>query len=125
MTCLDSDFLIEVLRGNPAAGRLLRRLERGEPLAVSAIAAYEVTDTIRPGARERALAALDSLDILPLDGSVAVAASRISTELRKAGRPVPMGDLLIAATCLLHDRPLVTRNTKHFGRIRGLRLVRW
>jgi hypothetical protein len=123
--CLDSDFLIEALRGDPSALRLLRSLEAAGQPCVSAVTAFELTDTTRPRMRAGALAALGALRIVDVDGSAAIAASALSVRLRDDGRPVPMGDLLIAATCLLHDLPLVTRNERHFGRIPRLRLVAW
>jgi predicted nucleic acid-binding protein len=125
MHCLDSDFLIEVLRGDAAAIRLLRAIEAEGRPRISAVSAFEVTDTVRPARREAALAALATLEVLPVDGSVAVAASQMSVALREGGRVVPMADLLIGATCVLGDLVLVTRNTKHFARVRGLRLATW
>lgn len=49
--------------------------------------------------------------------AVAERAGRISREF-----DVRLPDALIAATALEHELSLVTRNHKHFGSIRGLRL---
>jgi predicted nucleic acid-binding protein len=35
------------------------------------------------------------------------------------------GDLMIAATAMLHDLPLVTSNARHFEWISGLALIDW
>jgi predicted nucleic acid-binding protein len=35
------------------------------------------------------------------------------------------GDLIIAATAILKDLPLVTSNTRHFDWIAGLQLIDW
>lgn len=123
--CLDTDFIIDVLRDDPDARALLRDVEARDRPYISAITAFEATDV--PGKRRRAIAldALGAFEILPVDGSVALAASRMSIELGSAGRDVPMPDLLIAATCALRGLTLVTRNAKHFGRIRGLKTVSW
>ena len=123
--CLDTDFIIDVLKDDPNALALLRVIEARERPYVSAITAFEATDV--PGKRRRAIAleALGAFEILPVDGSVAVAASRMSVELGSTGRDLPMPDLLIAATCALRGLTLVTRNAKHFGRIRGLKTVAW
>ncbi len=42
--------------------------------------------------------------------------------LRRARR-MKLGDALIAATALLYDLPLVTRNVDDFKHIAGLRLI--
>lgn len=123
--CLDTDFLIEVLRGEPPAARLFREIvEEGVP-RVSAVTAFELTDVAGARRRTSAMDLLAALEVVPLDGSVAVAASRISLDLRARGREMPMADLVIAATCLLRGMTLVTRNAKHFGRIRRLEIVAW
>ncbi len=41
------------------------------------------------------------------------------------GRPVGPYDLLIAAQALTLDVTLITRNTREFGRIEGLRTEDW
>ena len=123
--CLDSDFIIDVLAGHAGALALLRSIEAKERPAISSITAFEVTDVPSGRRRNVALDALAAFDILPVDGSTAVAASRMAVDLSSAGRDLPMPDLLIAATCVLRGFTLVTRNAKHFGRIRGLKTVSW
>jgi predicted nucleic acid-binding protein len=46
----------------------------------------------------------------------------VGRRLAGKGLTLPMADLAIAGICLAMDRPLLTRNTKHFGRIEELRL---
>jgi tRNA(fMet)-specific endonuclease VapC len=125
MHCLDPDFLIEVVRGERSAVALLKQLERQERPTISAITAFEVTDTDRE--RDRALLVdfVGTFDIAVVDASVAIAAAQLSQALRARGRAIPPGDLLIAATCVLRGLTLVTRNRRHFDRIRGLRLRSW
>mgnify|MGYP004004032307 CR=1 FL=1 len=43
-------------------------------------------------------------------------------ELNRQGTPLEDNDLLIASSCLEHGLPLLTNNTKHFKRVRGLEL---
>lgn len=124
MYCLDSDFLIDVMRGQRAAVALLDEFGSSRPF-VSAVTAYEATDTRNLAVREAAFAMLETVDIVPVDGSIAFVASRHSAALRARGRPLPTADLLIAATCLLRRLTLVTRNRRHFARIPGLRVLSW
>ena len=44
-------------------------------------------------------------------------------KLRKAGRVIATMDLLIAATAIVGNATLVTRNRKHFEHVPGLRLI--
>ena len=43
--------------------------------------------------------------------------------LKHNGLLIGTNDLWIAATAVTHDLPLVTRNTDHFGRVPGLKVV--
>jgi len=54
-----------------------------------------------------------------------VRAVHIYVELRRKGFTIGDDDIFIAAFCLLNDYVLVTRNTKDFENIAGLRQVNW
>lgn len=45
-------------------------------------------------------------------------------ELRKIGKPIPANDLWIAALCLQHGLPLLSRD-RHFDFVPSLRRVTW
>jgi tRNA(fMet)-specific endonuclease VapC len=53
------------------------------------------------------------------------AAADIYADLKRKGRPIDDGDLLIAAQCITSEFTLVTNNTKHFENISGLKHVNW
>ena len=44
-------------------------------------------------------------------------------ELIRTGQADYLGDALIAATCLTGKMPLLTRNQKHFKKVKGLKLL--
>ena len=52
-------------------------------------------------------------------------ASIIYADHKNAGTLIDDTDILIAAQCITHGHTLVTRNTRHFERIKGLQLVDW
>lgn len=54
---------------------------------------------------------------IPVDRDIAERAGRIRREMG-----IRMPDALIAATAIEHHLSLVTRNAKHFGPVRGLRV---
>jgi predicted nucleic acid-binding protein len=62
---------------------------------------------------------------IPVDKEIAVAAADLRAGLYKKGQTVGTSDCLIAATALVHDCVLVTRNTNHFKRMPGLHLENW
>lgn len=61
-------------------------------------------------------------NIIDLKQEAVYVFSKIKFDLEKSGQKLEDFDLLIAATALSLDLVLVTRNTKHFKRIKQLRL---
>ena len=59
---------------------------------------------------------------LAFDEHAAVRFAQVAAAAETHGRPMSVADAQIAATCLLHDAQLATRNTKDFARC-GLVLV--
>lgn len=51
--------------------------------------------------------------------------ARQKANVRRIGRPVGEFDLLIGATSIVHGLTLVTRNTKDFEHLDGIRLENW
>lgn len=51
--------------------------------------------------------------------------ARQKANVRRIGRPVGEFDLLIGATSIVHGLTLVTRNTKDFEHLNGIRLENW
>jgi tRNA(fMet)-specific endonuclease VapC len=45
--------------------------------------------------------------------------------MRKAGQSIGLEDALIAASALTNRHVVVTANTRHFSRIRGLKVENW
>ena len=107
---LDSDVLVDHLRGH-------RRLTAGhDELHVSAITRAELFSG--RGAEERRIRRLlKPMTDIPVDVAVAERAGRLR---RATARRLP--DALIAATALEHRLTLLTRNTRDFEGIRGLKL---
>ncbi len=128
MNCIDSDFAIAILKGDQKAKRLLDELESRGDLFITCISVFEITYTTRGISRKRERALmnfLDTLRILPLDKTTALTASRIGNQLVKKGNMIHPMDLFIGAIALQNKMPLVTKNLKHFSRIRGLEIIGW
>lgn len=124
MKLLDTCFLINLQREikKDAEGRATKylRIHRGESFAVSVISITEFLEGFEDaGEGEKFLRPFYWLDI---DGPRARIASRIRRDLRLAGQLIGDFDILIAATALADQITLVTDNTDHFQRIRGLEM---
>lgn len=61
----------------------------------------------------------------PFDDRCTEHCALIRTDLAAQGKPIGPNDLLIAAIARANDATLVTRNTKEFGRVSGLRMEDW
>ena len=63
--------------------------------------------------------------LLDVGQEVAMRYAEIRASLLDVGRTIPVLDLLIAATALVHDLILVTHNVKDFAFVPGLTVVDW
>ena len=123
---IDTDLLIDLERGRPDAERVLGEEER----AISVITVSELLHGVlratgatraRRGAFVEHL--LASLRAIPITEPVARAHADIWSQMARRGETIGSHDLWIAATAIAHGLGVATRNTAHFGRVPGLRVV--
>jgi tRNA(fMet)-specific endonuclease VapC len=103
-------------------------LAAGEPLALASITASELLSGIERADslehRQRRLAFVETVlsivPVLPFDLQVAREHARLDAQLRALGQQIGANDLLIAATALSHDMPVLTENLRDFERVPGL-----
>lgn len=131
MPCLDTDFLIALLRKDESALEKLRDLaDRAEVLSTTPINACELFKgarlSLRPPPKVRKvtelLAKLRLLDV-PIEACEIF--GRTSSELISSGQDIGDIDTLIASIALASNEPLVTKNVTHFQRVRGLLIESW
>ncbi len=67
---------------------------------------------------------LTGVQILPIFHSLDLYAKE-KARLRKAGTPIDDFDLFIGVTSVMHNLVMVTNNTNHFQRIKGIVLEDW
>jgi predicted nucleic acid-binding protein len=113
---LDTDVLIDYLRGVPEAVSYLESLEN--PLLVSAIVVAELYAGVHPGKETQRLQQfLTAFKIIPVDPEIA----RQGGLYRGTFGPshnTGLADALVAATAEITQATLVTLNTKHFPMIK-------
>jgi tRNA(fMet)-specific endonuclease VapC len=131
LSMLDTDTLSHFIRGKTPSVtfKVKDYLREHGQLTFSAITRYEVLRGLLAKRARRQIADFeyycDLSDVLPITDEILVRAAHLHATLKRAGTPLPDADILIAATALVHGLPLVTGNTKHFGRIEGLELEDW
>ena len=122
MKLLDTCFLIHLQREwtrgepGPAHGYLERPSE--DEYAVSVVTTLEFLEGYRhPRDAERFLEPFRQIDV---NSEIARVGGRIRRDLRERGEMIGDFDILIAATALSAELPLVTENNRHFQRVEGL-----
>lgn len=127
---LDTTFLVDVLRGAEGVEDLERELNDRGAGTVSAISVMELWEGIRRMDRTKDEQAavdrlLSGLTEASFDRETAMRAGTLNAELTDAGEPIDVEDVMIAATALQRDEPVLTRNVDHFDRIDGLDVERY
>ena len=115
---LDTDVLIEYLRGIKSAIKFLEGLE-GE-LILSAITVAELYSGVRDQGEEEALDNfLFAFDVAPVDEDLAREGGLIRKEYHHS-HGVGLADALIAATAQIRSAILVTFNRRHYPMLEDL-----
>ena len=127
---LDTNVVTAIITEKPGVlERLHSANAAGDTVTFSAFVYFELKRGLVLPRFQRKLGDFERLvrryGVLPLSMGVLDEAVRIYQTLRAAGTPIEDADILIAATATYHDAVLVTRNTKHFGRVPDLQLENW
>jgi predicted nucleic acid-binding protein len=127
---VDTDILSEFLRGtHKVAENAERYLQSYDAINFSIITYYEILNgLLYKDAKKQLKKFTDFAElnkILPLTISATRQAAEIYADLRKQGQLIGHTDCLIAGIALTNGLQLVTNNTDHFKRVKGLELVNW
>lgn len=117
---VDSDVVIEILRGNAKTAAWLRQQHAaGSRLAYSPVTRAEIRAGARPREGAPIAALFSSLVALPIEASTGELAGEQLARFRRSHQ-VQMGDALIAAAAIEHGEELATFNAKHFPGVPGI-----
>ncbi len=126
---LDSDCVVDHLKGITRATAFVQTILPAGA-AISVVTFTEVFEGVYgsrdPGQAEQIFRTfLAALTVLPYDQRIGLRTARLRATLRASKRPIAHRslDLVIAATALEHELPLVTSNTRDYEDIPGLRLI--
>lgn len=117
---IDTDVIVEYLRGGPEAVRFLEGLE-GE-WQVSAITVAELFSGVKGAEEDQALEQfLLAFEVLPVDGDLAKRGGLYRRDYRSS-HGTGLADALIAASAELGGAELVTFNQRHYPMVGNVRV---
>lgn len=127
---LDTSVIIEILRGKTETENFISD-HIDDSFSTSCICEAEIAEGIYrekqeniPIRRQQMKKVLTSLhQVLQFDSEQADIAGRIRAELGKAGQLIDDLDILIAAAAIHSQAAVVTKNPKHFLRIKNLQVI--
>jgi len=128
MACLDTNLIIDFLKNNKEAASMIEKLEDlGEDISVASPTIIELvrglsSKNVHENEKEKIKEFIDSFFVLSLDKQSAFLAGEIESELIKSGELIDLEDIMIAAIAITNNEKLITRNKKHFSRIKNLEI---
>jgi predicted nucleic acid-binding protein len=127
---LDTDILSEFLRGNPKImDRVDEHLMEYGFISLSIITYYEILNGLLYKDARKQLSKFEDFvelnKVIPLTKRMAKIAANIQADLRKKGTEIGHTDTLIAGIAIASELELITNNTDHFNRIKGLEIANW
>lgn len=127
---IDTDILSEFLRGNKKViAKLDEYLNEFNFISIPIITYYEILngllykDTKKQMERFEEFVSLNK--VAPLTIRTVKISAKIQAELRKKGTKIGHTDTLIAGIGMASGFQLITNNTSHFKRIKGLDIANW
>jgi len=127
MVCVDTDVIIDFLRNESRAVKKIKELKDSEvEICTTTINSFELFKgafrSKRNNSIELVSSFLNNLKILSFDLKASEEAAKIFESLRAKGKIIDPLDLMIASVAVTNDKPLLTRNIKHFERISNLKI---
>ncbi|MBI5072879.1 type II toxin-antitoxin system VapC family toxin [Candidatus Woesearchaeota archaeon] len=121
----DTSFLIDLLNNESGAVQKAHQLDnQNVPLFTTAVSVFElwqgVSEIKNKEKLEKINTLLESIGFFHLDKECAKIGGRIHSELCSKGMAIQPEDSMIAGICVKHSRKILTRNVKHFSRVKLL-----
>ena len=117
---VDTDILIDFLRGRPQAREFLLRIHDEATACCSAITVGEIFAGMRESEEAATRQLIAGLSVMPVTQDIAEKAGELK-RLAK-GHALELDDCLIAASAMLEPATLATKNARHYP-FDGLRLI--
>jgi len=135
MKVLDTSVLIDLDQKPEQFPIGFNELKNEDALLVSSVSVFEfwwgiclrhrVSNDIPSSVERKFYDFFSAFKLIQVSFEIAKEASSIGFELRAKGKMIDLHDLYIAATARFSEASVVTRNTEHFNRVVGLKVVSW
>ena len=127
---VDTDILSEFLRGNPKViAKVDEHLKEFGFISLSIITYYEILNGLLYKDAKKQMSKFEEFvslnKVVPLTVRTVKISAKIQADLRKKGTVIGHTDTLIAGVAMASELQLVTNNTDHFKRIKGLEIANW
>lgn len=125
---LDTDFVIDLMQSRPEAVAKMEQLyTRQEITFITTPTLFELWTGVAYGGqpekeKQKIKLIVQNQRILDLTKETAEEAGIINGFLKKQGLLIDPEDCLIAGIALQHNECILTKNVKHFARIKGLKI---
>lgn len=125
MYILDTDIAVDYLRGN---SRIVEKLTNLNNLFITKLSLAELFFGVYNSGNidkhySTLMDFLAGVTTLNLDFNVCISFGKIKSDLTRQGKIIGDFDIMIAATTIANNFTLLTRNTKHYENIKGLKIM--
>lgn len=111
---IDTDIAIDYLRGEQAVLPLMNRLWQEGSAALSVLSVFELTAGMRDREKAATMNFISACKVLEVVPEMAAKGGELYRKYRAKGITLAPLDCLIAATALVKDLKVATRNVKHY-----------
>jgi tRNA(fMet)-specific endonuclease VapC len=130
MPCLETDFLVALIRKDKAAISKLKKLtEKNLELSITPITLTELFYGAFKSGKEKNILMVEemvsALRLLDFDFFACKEAGRLLASLEKQGKKIGDFDTITGAIASWHGQKLLTKNIKHFKQIDALETESW
>ena len=131
MVCLDTSFVIDLLKGKKEVKEIKDKIDSTDelisipsPVIMELISGAYLSDKVKLE-KEKIVKFLIKTKVIDFDNKSAFLAGEIEAKLIKNGETIETKDIMIASICIENDETLITRNKKHFENIPDLKFEVW
>jgi len=131
MVCLDTSFIIALMRGDQSALAKLGEYTASDTrLTTTPITACELfkgayKSVRRENELQKVKKMLSFLEMLDFSVDASVCYGRLMASEGLRGAPIGDLDAMIAGIAITHGESIITSNRKHFERVEGLQIDQW